>query len=54
MGDKLNNYEGIVNSLNGFKLTQPIVESFSGLINNLNKQEAKGQTALGPALISAI
>ena len=27
---------------------------YEGLINNLNKTEAKGQTALGPALISAI
>lgn len=25
VGDKLNNYEGIINSLNGFKLTQPVI-----------------------------
>ncbi len=29
-------------------------DSFENLISNLNKTEAKGQTALGPALIAAI
>lgn len=35
-------------------MTQPLVESFNNLIGQLNKQEAKGQTALGPGMISAI
>jgi hypothetical protein len=54
VGDKLNNKQAIRDSLGGFKLTQPIVESYEGLINNLNKQEAKGQTALGPAVLASI
>lgn len=32
----------------------PLGESFESLINSLSKTEAKGQTALGPALVSAI
>lgn len=54
LGDKLNNREQIVGSLEGFKLTQPLVESYNTLLAQLNKQEAKGQTALGPAILSAI
>ena len=38
VGDKLNNIHSIVDSLDGFKLTQPIASSYDNLINNLNKQ----------------
>lgn len=54
VGDKLNSIENIINALSAFKLTSPLIESGDNLINQLNKAEAKGQTALGPALIAAI
>ena len=54
LGDKLNKRDEIVNSLNGFKLVEPLGQSYQTLINSLNKTEAKGQTALGPALLSSI
>lgn len=40
--------------MNNFKLTEPVESSFENLIADLNKQEAKGQTALGPALLSSL
>lgn len=54
VGDKLNNKQAIIDSLVNFKLVDPLENSYQSLIEQLNKQEAKGQTALGPALISAI
>jgi hypothetical protein len=54
LGDKLQKSEEIINSLKNFKLTSPLMESYERLIGNLNKTEPKGQTALGPALVSAI
>ena len=54
LGDKLNKKDEIVNSLNAFKLIEPLGQSYDTLINSLNKTEAKGQTALGPALLSSI
>jgi len=54
VGDKLYNKEAVINSLENFKLIDPIALSFDNLITNLNKTEAKGQTALGPALVSAL
>jgi hypothetical protein len=54
VGDRLNNAEDILNALKNFKLTSTIAESYEGLLNRLNKTEAKGQTALGPALAAAI
>lgn len=54
VGDKLNNRQSIVDTLAGFKLMEPLETSYDTLITQLNKQEAKGQTALGPALVSAI
>jgi Mg-chelatase subunit ChlD len=35
-------------------LVEPLGQSYETLINSLNKTEAKGQTALGPALLSSI
>jgi hypothetical protein len=43
-----------MNALKEFKLISSIAESYELLINQLNKTEAKGQTALGPALTAAI
>ncbi len=54
VGDKLNNKNGIIQSLQNFQLKEPLSEAFENLINNLNKTEAKGQTALGPAIMTAI
>jgi|688.fasta_scaffold444091_1 hypothetical protein len=54
VGDRLNNTADILNALKNFHLTSPIAESFEILFNRLNKTEAKGQTALGPALTAAI
>lgn len=54
VGDRLNNVGDILNALKNFKLTSPIAENFESLLNTLNKTEAKGQTALGPALTAAI
>jgi hypothetical protein len=54
VGDKLYSHEAIINSLTNFKLNDPIVEAHATLLNNINKTEAKGLTALGPALISAL
>jgi hypothetical protein len=54
LGDKLYKKQEIINSLNGFKLVDPLGEAYANLINSLSKTEAKGQTALGPALVSAI
>ena len=54
VGDKLNSVPNIVDALSQFKLTTPLVENFDVLLNKLNTAEAKGQTALGPALVSAI
>ena len=54
VGDKLTNKDAIGQALNNFKLTEPVESSFENLIADLNKQEAKGQTALGPALLSSL
>jgi hypothetical protein len=54
VGDRLNNTGDILNALKNFHLTSPIAESFELLLNRLGKTEAKGQTALGPALTAAI
>lgn len=54
VGDKLKNVPAIVDALNDFKLTVPLAENCDLLLNKLSKAEAKGQTALGPALVSAI
>lgn len=54
VGDKLQNRTAIVEAMNNYKLTEPLESSYESLVNQLNKQEAKGQTALGPALVSAI
>lgn len=54
VGDKLKDKNQIVESLNDFKLTEPLESSYESLIAELSKQEAKGQTALGPAILSAI
>ena len=54
VGDKLYNHQAIVNSLANFKLNDPIAKAHTTLLNNINKTEAKGFTALGPALISAL
>lgn len=35
-------------------MTTPLAENYERLLDRLNKTEAKGQTALGPALVSAI
>lgn len=50
----MNNRQAIVDALSGFKLAEPLASSYDTLITQLSKQEAKGQTALGPALVSAI
>jgi len=54
VGDKLNNVPNIIDALSQFKLTTTIDENYNLLLDRLNKTEAKGQTALGPALVSAI
>ena len=54
VGDKLYKKDTIIESLTNFKLGDPIAESFESLLNQINKIEAKEQTALGPALIAAI
>lgn len=54
VGDKLSNRQTIVDNLAAFKLQEPLGTAYEGLIKQLEKQEAKGQTALGPALVSAI
>lgn len=54
VGDKLYKKETIVQSLHNFKLCDPISESHALLLNKISKIQAKGQTALGPALISAL
>jgi Mg-chelatase subunit ChlD len=54
VGDRLNNPVDIANALKDFKLASPIAESYELLLTQLNKTEAKGQTALGPALTAAI
>ena len=54
VGDRLNNSVDILNALKNFKLTSPIAQSYEVLLNRLTKTEAKGQTALGPALMAAI
>jgi len=54
VGDKLQNVGSIVNALSAFKLTTPLGENYELLLNKLTKAEAKGQTALGPALVAAI
>ena len=54
VGDKLYNKGAVQESLANFKLMDPIVDSFDGLVKSINKTEAKGQTSLGPALVSAL
>lgn len=54
VGDKLLTKESVVNSLAKFKLMDPVIDSHKNLLSNINKTEAKGQTALGPALVSAL
>jgi Mg-chelatase subunit ChlD len=40
--------------LESFKLFDSAIDSHQNLLNNINQTEAKGQTALGPALVSAL
>ena len=54
VGDKLSKEEAILSSLTNFKLTDHIAESEKTLLNSINKIDAKGSTALGPALVTAI
>ena len=54
VGDKLYNKQAIEQALDGFKLADPIGESFDGLIKKIQQTEAKGQTSLGPALVTAL
>lgn len=54
VGDKLYQKETVIQSLENFKLTDSVIDSHQNLLNNINKTEAKGQTALGPALVSAL
>ena len=54
VGDRLGKAQEIINALEGFKLMAPLAETYDPLIKELNKAEAKGQTALGPALVAAI
>jgi hypothetical protein len=54
VGDRLYKREAILESLAHFKLSDPILDSQGVLLNSINKIEAKGQTALGPALITAL
>ena len=54
LGDKLSHKQGIIDSLTNFNLTDPIIESEKTLLNSINKIEAKGATALGPALVTAL
>lgn len=54
LGDKLYKKQEIINSLSAFKMVSPLGDAYESLINSLTKTEAKGQTALGPALVSAI
>jgi hypothetical protein len=54
VGDKLNNVQSIIDALSNFKLTTPLGENADLLLNRLSKTEATGQTALGPALVTAI
>lgn len=54
VGDKLYNKNILTQSLQNFQLKEPLSDAFETLINNLNKTEAKGQTALGPAILAAI
>ena len=54
VGDKLYKKESVVESLSNFKLHDPVVESEKNLLHNINKIDAKGQTALGPAVITAL
>lgn len=54
VGDKLYEKQAIINSLAHFKLNDSIIDSFDNLLKNINKTQAKGQTALGPALVTAL
>ena len=54
VGDRLYNKDNIVNALEAFKLMDPVAEAHQSLLNSINKTEAKGQTALGPALVAAL
>lgn len=44
----------MLNSLANFKLFDSIIDSHQTLLNSITKTEAKGQTALGPALVTAL
>lgn len=54
VGDKLYKQETILDSLTNFKLNDPIIEAEKTLLNSINKIDATGQTALGPALVTAL
>ena len=54
VGDRLNKVQEVVGALAAFKLTAPLADTYDPLIKELNKAEAKGQTALGPALVASI
>jgi hypothetical protein len=54
VGDKLYSKESMNNALSNFKLFDPIAEAHQNLLNKINQTEAKGQTALGPALFAAL
>ncbi len=53
-GDKLNSSEAILEAIKAFQFSTPIDEAYHKLIDSLNKIEAKGQTALGPALVASV
>lgn len=54
LGDRLSNKEALFAALAGHKLSQPLSESYNGLVGRLGRVEAKGKTALGPALLAAV
>lgn len=54
LGDKLYKRPEILEELALLKVKAPVKESYEKILHNINKIEASGATALGPAILSAI
>lgn len=54
LGEKLYKFDSIMEDLAPLSIKMPLKESFEKLVMNLDKIEASGATALGPAILSSI
>lgn len=54
VGDKLYKFNDIVEDVVPLKVEEPLRTSYEQILHNLEKTEASGATALGPAVVASI